>query len=402
MFAKKRIYLDHAAATPVSSAVIRAMSPYWSDFFGNPSAIHQEGVTAKKVISGVRDAIAGLLRVHSDEIIFTGSATESANLAIRGVVDAYQKEHKEAVPRVIISSLEHAAVLETAHALRAQGVDVVDVPILPSGVIDMDALAQLINEHTVLVSVMLANNEIGVIQPIREIAKLLREKRKSFSNARKEQVAYPYFHTDACQATNYIDLDIPKLGVDLLTVNSAKIYGPKGIALLYVRRGVKIAPIIQGGGQEFGLRAGTEQVSLIVGFGAAMKGATMMREKESLRVRTLRDEMLKQIRVHYPEVVVNGDLESRLPNNLNLTFPGVDHEFLVLVLDANGVAVSTKSACNEFDAEISHVLLALRGEHDDLPPQGVRITLGRDTTLRDVARVASIFGSIRQQILPLL
>jgi cysteine desulfurase len=288
--------------------------------------------------------------------------------------------------------------------LKAHGVEVQLLPINPNGIVVVDELKKLINQNTVLVSVMYANNEIGTIQPIREIAKIIREKRKTLWGARKEQVMYPYFHTDACQATNYLNVNVVQLGVDLLTINAAKIYGPKGVGLLYARRGVSLSPVIVGGGQEHGLRAGTENVPLIIGFARALSVAQEIRELERARLFDLREQLLTGIRSAYPNVIVNGDMDHRLPNNLNISIANIDHEHAVIALDALGIATSTKSACNELDAEISHVLHALREAEGDLslPQSGIRLSLGRTTTTDDIKRTTEAFEQIRSQLTPLL
>lgn len=404
MFNSKRVYLDHAAATPVDPIVFQAMRQYWDDSFANPGAIHKEGVAAHQALASFRKQIAATLSAHSDEIVFTGSATESANLALMGVVSAYQREFPGKRPRVIISAIEHAAVREPAFLLGQHNVDVVEVPIDETGILDLKALNDALTPETILVSVMSANNEIGTIQPIREVVKLCRGKRKEFFGAGKDAVGYPYVHTDACQATNYFDLSVTKLGVDLLTLNAAKIYGPKGVALLFVRRGVNISPVIVGGGQEFGLRAGTENIPLIAGFAAAMQLAATKRESEFGRLKILRDRLLAGIRLEYPDLLVNGSLEERLPNNLNISLRQVDHEYATILLDKEGISVSTKSACNELDAEVSHVLSALRhAQEDEVNSQnGLRMSLGRGTTGKDIDRTIAAFRRIRNHLTALL
>ncbi len=396
----KRIYLDHAAATPVDSWVKESMESYDSDAFGNPSAIHREGVAAKNALESARETVAGLLHVHGNEIIFTASATESVNLAIWGAVRKWQEVHPSEIAHVIVSSVEHDAVLESVRHLQNEGVGVDRIPVLESGVVNLDVLKEKIQDNTVIVSVMYANNEIGTIQPIKDIAKLIRKWRKDVRGVTRigkpegDQM-YPLFHTDACQAINYCDTDIPALGVDLMTLNAAKIYGPTGIGALVRLRATPIAPIIVGGGHEFGLRAGTENVSGIIGFAEALAIAKEMRESESARLIVIRDYAFVELERNIPEVIINGRRTERLPNNVHFSIPEVDHEFLALALDARGFAVATKSACNEFDADTSHVLVALRlAEDSDNPESGIRLSLGRSTQVEDIDAFISALKDI--------
>ena len=401
----KRIYLDHAAATPVDSRVLTRMEPFWAEVFGNAGAIHEEGVLAKKALDQSRKTIATELGVNSDEIIFTGSATESINLALRGSISAWKKLHPNQTPHLIISEIEHSAVLESAVLLEQEGVRVTRLPVDELGLVSLPSLSDALSEDTVLVSVMYANNEIGTIQPISDIAKLLRKWKKEVRGVTRERKPegderYPLLHTDACQATNYLPLRVPSLGVDLLTLNAAKIYGPKGVAILYVAREVPLESLIVGGGHERGRRAGTENIPLIVGLEEALVMACEIRDVESTRLRTLRDNAHALLLHTFPDIIMNGDRAHQLPNTLNVTFPGVDHEFLALALDARGIAVSTKSACNEFDAEISHVLRALRSASGSTAPaSGLRITLGRGTTEEDVGTLVHTLEEIKLKMI---
>ena len=386
----KRIYLDHAAATPVDSRVKAIMEPFLNVTFANPGAIHKEGVAAKRALELARETIANLLHVHSNEIIFTASATESVNLAIIGAVRKWQEMHTGKVAHVIVSSIEHDAVLESVRLLESEGVRVDRIPVLESGVIDLEVLKEKIEESTVIISVMYANNEIGTIEPIRDIAKTIRKWKKDVRAVTRTgkpegDQLYPLFHTDACQAINYCDVDIAVLGVDLMTLNGAKIYGPKGVGALVRLRAAPIAPIIVGGGHEYGLRAGTENVSGIVGFAEALKLATEMCESESARLTAIRDHAFLELEKNIPAVIINGSKSERLPNNVHFSIPDVDHEFLALALDARGFAVATKSACNEFDADTSHVLRALRsGNKSNLPESGIRLSLGRSSERENI------------------
>jgi cysteine desulfurase len=403
----KRIYFDHAAATPVDARVLQAMEPFWAGEFANPSAIHKEGVLARKTVEAARKNIATLLGVHADEIVFTGSATESANLALFGAVAAWQKSHPGKTPHIIVSAIEHDAVLEPARRLEESGVRVTRVAVNAQGIVDVHSVKNAINTDTVLISVMYANNEIGTVQPISEIAKAIRKWKKEERGVTRVgkpegDERYPLFHTDATQAVNYLDLSMPRLGVDLLTMNAAKIYGPKGIGLLAILRDTPIDAMTLGGGQERGRRAGTENVPAIVGFAEALRLTREIAEDEGARLSVLRDQLIGELK-KIPGLLVNGDEHERLPNNINFSLPGIDVEFLALQLDAQGFAVATKSACNETDAETSHVLAALRAV--DLPAQaggtggplsGIRLSFGRETTRDHVEQFSVALRAILQ------
>jgi len=395
----KRIYLDHAAATPVDPRVLKAMAPFWSVEYGNPSAIHKEGVVARKAVEESRRNIGEMLGVHPDEIVFTGSATESCNLALFGAVSLWKKRHPKRTPHIIVSAVEHDAVLFKARELEMGGVRLTILPVNMDGVVSPSALKGAITEDTVLVSVMYANNEIGVVQPIREIAKVIRKWKKEHRglsrDAKQEgESRYPLFHTDATQAVNYCDVHAPRLGVDMLTCNAAKIYGPKGIGLLAVSRDVSLYPVIVGGGQERGLRAGTENVPLIIGFAQALSITRKIQEKEGARLVEIRDNTIANLTREIPAIIINGTMKERLPNNIHFSLPETDHEYLAIALDARGVAVATKSACNERDAETSHVLLALDGGAGTRPYHGLRITMGRGTAKKDMHMFAKTLKEV--------
>ena len=394
----KRIYLDHAAATPLDPRVKEAMDPYWSSEFGNPSAIHKEGVTARLAINHARGTIAKEIGAHSDEIIFTGSATESCNLAIVGAVRAWKKDHPDRIPEILVSAIEHDAVLAPARLLASEGVRVTYIPVDMEGVIEMGALKSFMTLDTVLVSIMHANNEIGAIQPIVDVAKVIGKWKKEERGVTRDEAVvgdnrYPLLHSDASQSANYLELNVRRLGVDMLTLSSAKIYGPKGIGLLFRARGTPLLPLIHGGGQESGLRAGTENLPLIVGFREALSIAVASRVHESERLTQLRDMLIGGLQ-GIEGVCMNGSLTTRLPNNVNFSLNGADHEFLVLALDAKGIAVSTKSACNETDADTSHVLSALVVAGHKGGKSGIRVTLGRSTTKEDIETFLSVLRHI--------
>lgn len=399
----KLIYLDHAAATPLAREVQSAMEPLWSSTYGNPSSIHQNGVNAKKALHEARAGIAGELGVHADEIIFTGSATESCNLALIGTVEAWKKNHPGKVPHIIVSAIEHEAVLATARVLESRGVHVTRIPVDQDGMVNCADIEKAIKMETVVISIMYANNEVGTIQPLRDISKIIRNWKKAQRNITRDTVAvgdslYPLFHTDACQATNYLTQSVPHLGVDLLTINAGKIYGPKGVAVLAVRREIPISPIIFGGGQEKGLRSGTENIPLIVGFAEALRIASEMRDEESMRLITLRDWLMEKLR-GINGLTIHGHPSLRLPNNVNFSIENTDHEFLAIALDSRGISVSTKSACNETDAEHSHVLLAMYGENSLKPVSGIRVSLGRSTNMSDLERFASTLVEIKEKLI---
>lgn len=398
----KRIYLDNAAATPVAKEVVNAMEPFWSSTYGNPSSIHQEGVVAKNALTHSRTTISRELGIHADEIVFTGSATESCNLALVGAVNAWQEAHPGLTPHIIVSAIEHDAILATARVLESRGVKLSVISVDQGGFINMEELEKAIRMETVIISIMYANNEIGVIQPLRDITRLVRDWKKTHRKTSRDVHAtgdalYPLVHTDACQATNYLELNIPHLGVDMLTINASKIYGPKGVALLAMRRGIPIHPMIVGGGHEYGWRAGTENIPLIAGFAEALRLVSECREKESARLTLLRDWLIVKLS-EIEHVTINGELTSRLPNNVNFSVMGADHEFLTIAFDAKGIAVSTKSACNESDAENSHVLLALVAGGAVGGTSGIRVSMGRDTQKEDVEEFLKIFQILLKTI----
>ncbi len=388
---KKLIYMDYASTSPVDPKVEAAMRPFWQRSFGNPSALHRLGVEAKNAVADARRKIASVFFAQPDEIIFTSGGTESDNLAIMGVVQTAKKTIQK--PHIITTAIEHSAILETCRSLEVWGAEVTYLPVSPSGIVDPKQVKEALKKNTVLVSVMYANNEIGTVQPIVEIAKEIRH----FKKNKTSHPHYPYFHTDATQAVNYLPINIAKLGVDLLSCNASKIYGPKGIGALYKKRYVQLAEITFGGSQEYGLRAGTENVPLIVGFAQAMEIAEKMKIKESARLAKLRDYFFSMISKNFPDAVINGDKLERLPNNINISFPGYESDFLVIELDARDILVSGKSACKSGDGEISYVINAIRPDADETEGS-VRFSLGRTTTKQDVDyAVASLKEVFKKQ-----
>lgn len=372
----KRIYLDYAAATPLDPRVKKVMLPFWGAEFGNPSALYEHGRTARKAIEAARKKVAEILHAHPDEIVFTSSGTESNALAILGVLGAHPGKH------VITSTIEHASVLLNVREAEIRGARVSYVQADVEGFINAEHIAAALADDTVLVSVMYANNEIGTIEPIREIAKVVRRERERRHQA---GIAMPiYIHTDACQAAGYLNLNVQELGMDLLTANASKIYGPKGAAFLYLKRGVELRPIWQGGGQESAQRSGTENVAGIVGLGAALEIADQLKEVESQRLTALRDYAADMLLLRLPDAVLNGPRGSlRLPNNINISIPGMSGEILAVYLDKEGIEASTGSACDTAGNNPSHVILGL-GRPQEVADGSLRFSLGRETTREDI------------------
>ncbi len=377
----KNIYLDYAATTYIDPAVLQKMKPYLTTAFGNASSLYSLGREAKAAIENSREDVAKILGVSPHEIIFTGSGTESANLTIFGIAHAY----KDKGNHIIVSKIEHKAVLESAKKLEKQGFKITYLNVDSQGIVKLNELKKALTKKTILVSIMYANNEIGTIQPIKKISKIIR-------NFRKEN-PLPAFHSDACQSAGALNLKISGLGVDLLTLNGSKIYGPKGIGCLYVNKNYKIEPLIVGGNQEMGLRAGTENPALIVGFSEALKLAEKLKTKESQRLKKLRDYFIKNILKIIPRSRLNGHPQKRLPNNINLSLPGAEGEALILHLDQYGISASTGSACTSSDLTPSHVLLAL-GLKEGLAHDSLRLSLGRKTTKKELDYVLKILPKV--------
>jgi cysteine desulfurase len=378
---RKPVYLDYAATTPTDPRVLEVMLPYFDARYGNASSMYASGRRAAGAISYARGTLARILGSEPEEILFTGSGTESDNLAILGVARANEAFGKH----VIVSAIEHKAVLESAKELEREGFEVSIAPVHANGLIDLDAFEKLLRNDTILVSIMYANNEVGTIEPIAQIAAIIKKHRG--------QKNFPLFHTDACQAAGLLPLNVQKLGVDLMTLNGSKIYGPKGIGLLYKKKGVLLLPIIVGGEQERGLRAGTESVPLIVGLAEALSLAEAFRDDEAARQTELRDYFIAEVRKKIPGAFLNGHEHERLPNNAHFSFPDIEGESILLMLDQAGVEVSTGSACSALDLKPSYVLLAL-GQSAELAHGSVRFTLGRHTTKEDIDYVLSVLPGI--------
>jgi cysteine desulfurase len=373
------IYLDHAATTPMRPEILDVMRTYFLERFGNPSSLHAYGLEARKAIEDAREQIAHTIGATPPEIVFTSGGTESDNMALRGVLRAGSGESDH----IITSAIEHPAVLETCKFLEQRGHEVTYVSVDVDGRINPGEVEEAIRDNTRLISIMHANNEIGSIQPIAEVGAI----------AASHGV---YMHTDAVQSVGKVPVDVAALNVDMLSISSHKIYGPKGVGCLYVRKGTRLKPLIFGGGHERGLRSGTENVSGIVGFSEAMRLASED-FADNVRIQRLRDELIDAVLREIPYTRLNGGKERRLPNNANFSFSYIEGESLVLRLNAKGIAGSTGSACSSKKLEPSHVLLAIGLDPVDAHGS-LRLTLGRDTTEADVQYVNEVLPEIVDQL----
>lgn len=376
-----KIYLDHAATTPVKQEVLDAMMPYFTQNFGNPSSIYQVAQINKKAIDDAREKIAKYLGANTNEIFFTNGGTEADNWAIKGIVEA----NKNKGNHIITSKVEHHAVLHTCEYLEKQGYEVTYLNVDETGAIDLEELKAAIKDTTILISIMYANNEIGTIMPIKEIGQV----------AKEHGIA---FHTDAVQAIGQIEINVKEENIDALSLSAHKIYGPKGIGALYIRRGLKIGTLIHGGAQERGRRAGTENVPGIVGLAKAMELAYTDFEAKNERIKTLRDKLINGILESVPYSKLNGDAVNRLANNVNIGFEFVEGESLLLLLDMHGVAASSGSACTSGSLDPSHVLLALGLPHEKAHGS-LRLTLGESTTEEEIdyvlEKLPAVVGRMR-------
>lgn len=398
-----RVYLDNASTTQISKEVKKAMDKYMVEEFGNPNSIHKMGVEAKNAVEGARKIVASIFNSHPDEVIFNSGGTEGNNTAIFGAFNHLRKNGaKYSDMRAITTNIEHSSVLECFKELERRGVAVDYAPVGENGIVDPMTIKKLLRPETVLVSVMYANNEIGTIQLIKEIAKVIRDFKKSLpptsfffpqpKTYNLKPKTFPLFHADACQAPLFINLNTQELGVDLMTIDGQKIYGPKGIGALFIKRGVSIEPIIFGGGQEGGLRSGTENVPLIVGLAKALEIAGKNKTKNAERLSKLRDHFIKKIEEKIPQAVLNGDRIQRLPNNINISIIGIDPEFIVLQLDEKGIICSTKSACLK-DESASYVIEAL-GRDKKYAQSSFRFSLGLEITKKDLDYVLKILTEL--------
>lgn len=360
------IYLDNAATTKTAPEVVQAMLPYFTENYGNPSSIYSLGTENKKAISQVRETIAGTLGAANNEIYFTAGGSEADNWALKAVAEAYASKGKH----IITSKIEHHAVLHTCEYLEKNGCEITYVNVDENGIVKLDELEKAIRPDTILISIMYANNEIGTIQPIKEIGEI----------ARKHNVL---FHTDAVQAYGQLPINVDECSIDMLSASGHKLNGPKGIGFLYIRKGIKIRSFIHGGQQERGRRAGTENVPGIVGLGAAVERAFSMMEEKTVKERELQDYLIGRIESEIPYCRLNGDREKRLPNNVNFSFRFVEGESLLIMLDMKGICASSGSACTSGSLDPSHVLLAIGLPHE-IAHGSLRMSLNEENTKEEL------------------
>jgi cysteine desulfurase len=372
----RRIYLDHAATTPTHPEVVKAMLPYFSEAFGNPSSIHSYGQEAKGAVEEARTKVAQLIGARSEEIVFTSGGTEADNSVLKGI--ALANEHKG--NHIITTPIEHPAVLEACKFLEKRGLKITCLPVDKYGLVDPDDVKRVITGKTILISVIHANNEVGTIEPVEEIGEIARE-------------AGVYFHSDAVQTAGHIPVNVDELRVDLLAISGHKLYGPKGVGALYVRKGTRLVSLIHGGEQEKRRRAGTENVPAIVGLGRAVELAGQEMDKEIERQAGLRDKLVKGLMERIDHIRLNGHPRKRLPNNVNVSIDFVEGESMLLNLDLEGICASTGSACSSASLEPSHVLLAL-GLYPEQAHGSLRFTLGRENSEADVERVLDVLPGI--------
>ncbi|MFP4045580.1 MAG: cysteine desulfurase family protein [Candidatus Aenigmatarchaeota archaeon] len=375
------VYADNNASTPVDPRVVEAMEPYFRDEFANPNSLYGRAQNARKAVQKARKQVAKLLNGKREEIVFTSCATESNNYAIKGTAFARQDEGKH----IITSKVEHKCVMNACRWLEKQGFDVTYLDVDEEGCVSLDDLEEELRDDTILVSIMMANNEIGTIEPIQGMAKIVHEN----SDA--------YFHTDAAQIPGKMKLDVGELGVDMATINAHKMYGPKGIGALWIKNGLKIDPLLHGGGQEKGRRSGTENVPYIVGLGEASEIARKEWKKDKKRLEKMTKRLVEGIESNIDNVILNGPREDRLPGNVNFSFPGVEGEALVLRLDGKGIEVATGSACGSETLEASHVLQAI-GLEGGVAHSSLRISFGRFNTMEDVEKIIEELPEIVQDL----
>ena len=377
---QKQIYLDYAATTPVDPGVFKVMAPYFTKKYGNTMSLHEAGQQAKQALEQSRQTIADLINAHSNEIIFTSSATESNNLALKGVALRFAQGKSESRGHIIISQIEHPCIMQSAEWLEKNGFKITRIKNDKYGLVSPDDIKKAITKNTILVSIMHANNEFGTIEPIEQIGKICKQ-------------ANVLFHTDASQTFGKIPINVNKMNIDLLTASSHKVYGPKGIGCLFIRQGTKIDPILHGGGQEMGLRASTINVSGIIGFAEAVKIAKKQMKKQARKQTKLRNKLIKQVLKQIPYSYLNGHPKKRLPNNANFWFEFVEGESIVIKLDLLGIAASTGSACSSSKLEPSHALLAL-GLKPHQAHGSLRLSLGRWTTEKEIDYVLKVLPKI--------
>ncbi len=366
--------MDYASTTPVDKRVLREMRSV-EKIFANPSSLYGEALLAKEKINLAKKTVADILNCSKDNIVFTSGGTESNNLALLGVFENLKT--KDFIPHFITTNIEHPAILEVFSEIEKRGGEVTYISVKENGVVEVKDIEKALKENTVLVSVMYANNEIGTVAPIKEIGRMIKEWR------REQDTVFPYLHTDACQAALYLSLDVLKLNVDLLTLDGIKMHGPRGVGILYVKSGVKISPIIFGGGQQGGLRSGTENIGAFVGFAKALEIGEEVKEGEVERLLKIRDYAIGEILKYFPKASLNGDRASRLPNNINICFPGIDSEFTTIALDVAGVLVSYSSSCRTLKEDSSSYVISNLGK-EGCSLSSLRFTLGRETKKGDI------------------
>ncbi|MBI4140487.1 cysteine desulfurase [Candidatus Woesearchaeota archaeon] len=375
------IYLDNASTTQTDKLVVDEMKQYFTEEYGNPSSTHTKGVKAKEALENARKKVASILVCLPEEIIFTAGGTESINLAIQGTARVNKNKGKH----IITTKIEHPAVLKTCEYLeKNEGFSITYLDVDLQGLVNTKQLSEAIKKETTLITIQYANNEIGTIQQITDIGRI----------ARQHNIL---FHTDACQAAGYLDINVNNIDVDLMTLNGSKIYGPKGTGILYARKGTSITPLIFGGGQEHGLRSGTENVPSIVGFAKALEIATAEKEKETQKQTKLRDKLLSHIKQIIPDAQLNGHPTKRLPNNLSITIPQIDAETIVTMLNEHEIFTSTGSACTSHSIQPSHVLTAL-GQKPEQANSTLRITIGKHTTEEHINKLSSLLSSIVKRL----
>ncbi len=378
----KTVYLDNSATTKTDEEVLKEMLPYFSENFGNPSSIYKLGRETKKAVEEAREKVAKALNCESSEIYFTAGGSESDNTVIRGIAHSY----KDKGNHIITSKIEHPAVLETCKQLENEGFEVTYIGVDENGIIDLQELKEAIRPTTTLITIMFANNEIGTIEPIKEIAKIAKE-----NNV--------FFHTDAVQAVGSVRIDVKEYGIDSLSLSAHKFYGPKGVGAFYIRKGIKFDKLINGGHQERNKRAGTENVPGIVGLGKAIELANENLEEHNKKIKELRDYYLEQVTQKIPYVKINGDLENRLPGNTNISFRFIEGESLLLNLDLKGICASSGSACTSGSLDPSHVLLAIGLPHE-IAHGSLRISIGKNNTKEEidyvVENLVEIVGRLRE------
>ncbi len=377
----QRVYLDNAATTMVRQEVVDAMIPAFTDFYGNPSSLHEYAREAGKLVDEAREKVANVIGAKPDEIVFTGGGSESDNMVLRGAAAAKQKKGKH----IITSAVEHHAVLYALQAMEREGIaELTILPVDEYGLVTADQVKQAIREDTVLVSIMFANNEVGTIMPIAEIGEVCHE-------------AGVWFHTDAVQATGHVPIDVNKMHIDMLSMSAHKFHGPKGVGALYIRKGIRIPSLIIGGGQEKRRRAGTENVPGIVGMGTAIEIAAENMEENAKHIGDLRDKLIRAIPGLIPDVKLNGHPTKRLPNNVNFSIRYIEGESILLMLDINGIAASSGSACTSGSLDPSHVLIAMGLPHE-IAHGSLRLTMSEFTTEQEIDYVLDILPQIVQRL----